>query len=67
MNSTRVHIFIKPSPLQRAVSRFNEFAGYDLRLPMEAKDVGTAALLAELRGRHDIATELRLALQEATR
>lgn len=67
-SDARVHIFAEsepaPSttPLQEALALFNEAFGYDLRTPIIAEHVETAAELAALRGRQDIATELRTAL-----
>jgi hypothetical protein len=52
------------SPLARAVARFNEVFGWDLRLPTWPEAIQTAARLVELRGRRDVALALRIALAE---
>lgn len=45
-------------------SRHN-FSGYSLKLPMSPENVEMAADLAALRGRQDVADDLRTALKEA--
>jgi hypothetical protein len=55
----------QPSPLALAVADFNRAFDYDLRLPVLPQHVATAADLAEMRGRSDIAENLRLALKQA--
>ena len=51
-------------PLQQALDDFNQIFDYDLRLPMIPEHIETAADMAELRGRVDIAQALRLALKQ---
>ena len=52
------------NPLQLALDDFNQVFDYGLRLPMIPEHIETAAELAEMRGRSDIADALRLALKE---
>jgi len=54
---------VTDSPLRAAIDRFDEYFGYDIHLPMLTEDVQAAADMAELRGRHDIAEEIRAALK----
>ena len=51
-------------PLQQALDDFNLVFDYDLHLPMIPEHIETAADMAELRGRVDIAQALRLALKQ---
>lgn len=53
------------SALSDAVHRFNVAFDMDLRLPIWPRDLESAAMIAELRGREDIGRELRLALEGA--
>lgn len=51
---------IPSSPtLEQAVRDFNAAFDFDLRLPLYARDLESAAIIAELRGRQDIAIRLR--------
>jgi hypothetical protein len=61
MNATTTQ---QPSPLAQAIDGHNRVFGYELRLPMLPEHVELAAELAELRGRNDIASALRLALKQ---
>ena len=53
------------NPLRQALNDFNLVFDYDLRLPALPEHILTAADLAEMRGRTDIAENLRLALKQA--
>lgn len=51
------------SPLARVIAEFNGVFHYAFALPMCREDLLAVARLAESRGRDDIATELRRALE----
>jgi hypothetical protein len=50
------------SALENALRDFNVAFDMDLRLPIWPRDLESAALIAELRGRQDIAGKLRVFL-----
>jgi hypothetical protein len=50
--------------LADAVDAFNRVFGYGLTLPALPEDIDAAAELAALRGRQDVADDLRLALKQ---
>ena len=54
------------TPLQLALEMFNTVFERDLRAPILPEYVEMAAEFAELRGRHDVADELRFALRQAS-
>lgn len=53
------HCVPSTSALADAVHDFNVAFDMDLRLPIWPRDVESAAVIAELRGRQDIAAKLR--------
>ena len=53
----------EPASLQAAIDDFNLVFEYDLRLPILPEHVETAADMAAMRGRQDIADGLRSALK----
>jgi hypothetical protein len=68
MSMTEQGIHAKAAPvisLRDAIAAFNMVFDYDLSLPIIPEHVATAADLAEMRGRSDIAQDLRLALKQA--
>ena len=50
------------TPVADALAVFNQVFDYDLRTPILPEHIETAAELAEMRGRADIAQDLRAAL-----
>lgn len=50
------------SALAKAVQKFNGVFDMDLRTPIWPRDLESAAIIAELRGREDIAGKLRVFL-----
>lgn len=57
-------LILGQSPLRVALERFNAKFDYDLALPLPARDVESAAWIAEQRGKPEIALALRIALKE---
>lgn len=56
---------VQQTTLQDALDAFNEAFDRPLKLPMTVEFLEMAADFAELRGRHDVATDLRTALKDA--
>lgn len=56
---------VRTPSLAEAVARFNELFGYTLLLPALPEDIENAAELAALRGRQDIADDIRTALKQS--
>ena len=55
---------LRLTPLHLALNEFNLVFDYDLCLPILPEHIETAADLAAMRGRQDIADGLRLALKQ---